>query len=314
MSADHYSSHSHADNNAPHHHAGHAHRTYGWAMLLTLGFAFVEATTGILSGSLALLSDAGHMLTDSFSLMLAGLAAWFAQKPPSEKHSYGLARLEILAALANSLFMLGIVGWIVYEAYQRFIHPPQVNGQAVIVVAIIGLCINLGVGWLLTRKQNGHSEDSLNRRAALLHVIGDALGSVAALTAGIVILLTGWLPIDPILSVVVALLILISTLNLLRETIHVLMEGVPLNIRLNLVATNLAAIKGISSVHDLHIWTLASGQIALSAHLEIVELNAWPRILHDARTLLSGSFGIGHVTLQPEAAPAQFTQHHPPHE
>lgn len=296
----HHHSHSHADNNAPHQHIGHAHRTYGWAMLLTLGFALVEAATGIISGSLALLSDAGHMFTDSLSLLLAGLAAWFAQKPPSERHSYGLARLEILAALANSLFMLGIVGFITYEAFDRFQHPPPVNGQAVIIVALIGLLINLGVGWLLTR-----GEDSLNRRAALLHVIGDALGSVAALTAGIVISLTGWLPIDPILSIVVALLILVSTLNLLRETLHVLMEGVPRNIHLNQVAEKLVNIKGVSRVHDLHVWTLASGQIAISAHLEMLDLNEWPHILHNARAMLASDFGIGHVTLQPETIAAQ---------
>lgn len=308
MSQNHLS-HSHADDNAPHQHHSHAHHSYGWAMLLTLGFAFVEAATGILSGSLALLSDAGHMLTDSLSLLLAGLAAWFAQKPPSERHSYGLARLEILAALTNSLFMLGIVGFIIHEAYSRFQNPPPVNGQAVIIVAFIGLLINLGVGWLLTR-----GEDSLNRRAALLHVIGDALGSVAALTAGIVISLTGWLPIDPILSVVVALLILLSTLNLLRETIHVLMEGVPRHIKLNLVGEKLAGLAGVSSVHDLHIWTLSSGQIAISAHLEISDLTLWPRILNDARTLLTKDFGIGHVTLQPEVLAAQPIGFHTSHE
>jgi cobalt-zinc-cadmium efflux system protein len=304
MTHDHHS-HSHADSNVPHHHHNHAHHAYGWAMLLTLGFAFIEAATGIASGSLALLSDAGHMLTDSLSLLLAGLAAWLAQRPPSERHSYGLARLEILAALANSLFMLGIVAFITYEAFDRFQHPHPVNGQAVTIVALIGLCINLGVGWLLTR-----GEDSLNRRAALMHVIGDALGSVAALTAGVVISLTGWLAIDPILSVLVALLILVSTLNLLRETIHVLMEGVPLHIQLNQVGKKLAGLEGVSKVHDLHIWTLSSGQVAISAHLEMFDLGEWPRILHDARAMLAKDFGIGHITLQPEAIFPQTINFH----
>lgn len=313
MSQDHLS-HSHADDNAPHNHHSHAHHAYGWAMLLTLGFAFVEAATGVLSGSLALLSDAGHMLTDSLSLLLAGLAAWLAQRPPSERHSYGLARLEILAALANSLFMLGIVGFITYEAFDRFQHPHPVNGQAVIIVALIGLLINLGVGWLLTHHKDGRGEDSLNRRAALIHVIGDALGSVAALTAGIVISLTGWLAIDPILSVLVALLILVSTLNLLRETVHVLMEGVPRHIHLNLVGEKLAGLKGVSRVHDLHIWTLASGQIAISAHLEMSDLTLWPHILKDARAMLTTDFGIGHVTLQPEVLAAQPIKFHSSHE
>lgn len=297
------------DHNEPHAHSGHEHRPYGWALLLTLCFAVVEALTGWWSGSLALLSDAGHMLTDSLSLLLAGVAAWLAQRPPSERHSYGLARLEILAALVNSLFMLAIVGGIAYEAIDRYQHPRPVNGSAVMLVAFIGLLINLGVGWLLTR-----GEDSLNRRAALVHVIGDALGSVAALTAGLVISLTGWLPIDPILSIVVALLILVSTLNLLRETIHVLMEGVPSNISLNEVGKRLAGLEGVMRVHDLHIWTLASGQVAISAHLNLRELSAWPRILGEAREVLNHDFGIGHVTLQPEVVERKHVTFHHHHE
>lgn len=249
------------------------------------------------------------MLTDSLSLLLAGVAAWLAQRPPSERHSYGLARLEILAALVNSLFMLAIVGGIAYEAIDRYQHPRPVNGSAVMLVAFIGLLINLGVGWLLTR-----GEDSLNRRAALVHVIGDALGSVAALTAGLVISLTGWLPIDPILSIVVALLILVSTLNLLRETIHVLMEGVPSNISLNEVGKRLAGLEGVMRVHDLHIWTLASGQVAISAHLNLRELSAWPRILGEAREVLNHDFGIGHVTLQPEVVERKHVTFHHHHE
>ncbi len=297
------------DHNKPHAHAGHEHHAYGWALLLTLCFAVVEAITGWWSGSLALLSDAGHMFTDSLSLLLAGAAAWLAQKPPSERHSYGLARLEILAALVNSLFMLAIVAGIAYEAIDRYQHPRPVNGSAVMLVALIGLLINLGVGWLLTR-----GEDSLNRRAALVHVIGDALGSIAALTAGLVISLTGWLPIDPILSIVVALLILVSTLNLLRETIHVLMEGVPSNISLNEVGKRLAGLEGVMRVHDLHIWTLASGQVAISAHLNLRELSAWPRILNEAREVLNHDFGIGHVTLQPEVVERTPVAFHPHHE
>jgi len=297
------------DHNEPHAHSGHEHRPYGWALLLTLSFAVVEAITGWWSGSLALLSDAGHMLTDSLSLLLAGVATWLAQRPPSERHSYGLARLEILAALVNSLFMLAIVAGIAYEAIDRYLHPMPVNGAAVMLVALIGLLINFGVGWLLTR-----GEDSLNRRAALVHVIGDALGSIAALTAGLVISLTGWLPIDPILSIVVALLILVSTLNLLKETIHVLMEGVPSNISLNQVGKRLAGLEGVMRVHDLHIWTLASGQVAISAHLNLRELSAWPRILGEAREVLNHDFGIGHVTLQPEVVERKQVTFHPHHD
>ena len=308
MRQTHHHGHSRVDHNAPHQHHGHAHRTYGWALLLTLSFAIVEAITGWWSGSLALLSDAGHMFTDSLSLLLAGMAAWFARKPPSARHSYGLVRLEILAALLNGLFMLAIVASIVVEAISRYRHPMPVNGQAVMLVAFTGLLINIGVGWLLAR-----GEDSLNRRAALIHVIGDALGSVAALAAGLVIIITGWLPIDPILSIFVALLITGSTLNLLRETVHVLMEGVPGNIDLNQVGYSLSKLNGVARVHDLHIWTLASGQIALSAHLNLRDISDWPCILHDAREVLNHDFGIGHVTLQPEiiaAHPVQFKHDH----
>ena len=314
MSAHHHD-HSNADHNHPHSHHSHAHRTFTWALLLTLSFSFVEAATGWWANSLALMSDAGHMLTDSLSLLLAAVAAWLARKPPSARHSYGLARAEVLAALANSLLMLAIVAFIVFEALERFQRPPHVNGEVVMGVAFIGLLINLGIGWLLAR-----GEDSLNRRAALIHVIGDALGSVAALAAGLVIYLTGWMPIDPILSVVVSLLILTSTINLLREALHVLMEGVPRGLDLDQVGVALAKIEGVREVHDLHIWTLASGQVALSAHLSIAHMGEWPRILHGARHLLQDDFAIGHVTLQPEAvepqplkrgvyAPAQHGQH-----
>lgn len=288
--------HDHSGDNITHYHPhGHGHRTFGLALLFTLGFAAVEAITGFVANSLALVSDAGHMLTDSLSLGLAALAAWLSRHPPSARHSYGLARAEVVAALINSLLMLALIAFIVHEAWQRFSEPRQIQGTMVFVVALIGLAVNLGVGWLLMR-----GEESLNRSAALLHVAGDALGSVAALTAGLVIMFTGWTPIDPILSVVIAMLILVSTLNLLRQSLHVLMEGVPSHIDLNTVGKRMAALEHVERVHDLHIWTLASGQIALSAHLDVKDMNYWPHILANAQSLLNSEFGIGHITLQPE--------------
>lgn len=277
------------------HHHDHGHHAFGWALLFTLGFAGVEVVAGLWAHSLALVSDAGHMLTDSLSLGLAGFAAWLSRRPPSARHSYGLARAEVMAALVNSLLMLALVTFIIYEAWQRFAQPRPVQGTAVFVVALIGLGVNLAVGWLLMK-----GEDSLNRRAALLHVVGDALGSLAALAAGLVIMLTGWTPIDPILSVFISLLILFSTLNLLRHALHVLMEGVPAHIDLNAVGYRMAQLEHVTQVHDLHIWTLASGKIALSAHIDVRDLAHWPHILADAGTLLSREFGIGHITLQPE--------------
>lgn len=280
------------------HHLGHPgeHRHLTGALTLTLGFAFVEALAGWWSGSLALIADAGHMLTDSTALGLAALAAWLARRPPSARHSYGLVRAEVLAALVNGLLMLGLISFIAVEAVERFGQPRDIQGEAVIVVALIGLLVNLLVAWRLSRGQR-----DLNTRAALLHVIGDLLGSVAAITAGAVILLTGWTPIDPLLSLLVAGLILVSAWRLLNEALHVLLEGVPQNVDLQEVGRNLAALKGVQSVHDLHIWTLSSGKVALSAHLALESLDDWPRILLQARRLLSQRHGIGHVTLQPEA-------------
>ncbi len=306
--------HDHSGENIGHHHPhSHAHHTFGWALLFTLGFAAVEAITGFAANSLALVSDAGHMLTDSLSLGLAGLAAWLTKRPPSPKHSYGLARAEVVAALMNSLVMLALVAFIISEAWQRFTEPREVQGTMVFVVALIGLAVNLAVGWLLMK-----GEASLNRSAALLHVAGDALGSVAALAAGLVIMLTGWTPIDPILSVVISMLILVSTLNLLRQSLHVLMEGVPLHIDLNAVGEQLVQLENVVRVHDLHIWTLASGQIALSAHLDIKDMELWPQTLEKAQHLLNSTFGIGHITIQPEIiSPIPITMHaqrpEPPH-
>jgi len=264
--------------------------------MLTLVFAFVEAVAGWWSGSLALIADAGHMLTDSTALGLAAMAAWLARRPPSARHTYGLVRAEVLAALVNGLLMLGLITFIAAEAVARFGNPRDIHGEAVIVVAFIGLLVNLLVAWRLSRGQR-----DLNTRAALMHVIGDLLGSVAAITAGAVVLLTGWTPIDPLLSLLVAGLILVSAWRLLSEALHVLLEGVPQHIDLQEVGRNLAALNGVSSVHDLHIWTLSSGKIALSAHLDLHTLEDWPRILLQARELLTRRHGIGHVTLQPEA-------------
>ena len=265
------------------------------ALLLTLSFAGIEALAGWWSGSLALLSDAAHMFTDSSALGLAAGATWLARRPPSMLHSYGLARAEVLAALFNSLLMLVLLGYIAHEAIDRFDAPRDIRGGAVIGVAALGLAVNLVVAWVLSR-----GEHTLNTRAALLHVLGDALGSVAAISAGIVIVATGWTPIDPLLSLLVAALILVSALRLLREALHVLMEGVPLHVRLDAVGRDLATLDGVLRVHDLHVWTLASGSVALSAHLEIRNLADWPDILAAARRTLDTRHSIRHVTLQPE--------------
>ncbi|MBW8363177.1 MAG: cation diffusion facilitator family transporter, partial [Rhizobium sp.] len=255
----------------------------------------VVALAGWWGGSLALLSEAAHLFPDSPALGRAAGAAGGARRPPSIRHSYGLVRAEVLAALFNSLMMLVVLGYIVHEAIDRFSSPHAIAGGTVIGVAVIGLGINLLVAWILSR-----GEHTLNSRAAMLHVLGDALGSVAAISAGIVIVTTGWTPIDPLLSLLVAMLILVSALRLLREVVHVLMEGVPLQIQLESVGRDLAALPGVQRVHDLHVWTLSSGTVALSAHLDIRDLANWLHILAAARDMLAKQHGIAHVTLQPE--------------
>lgn len=285
-----------------HHHA-HDHsasRFLPLALVLTLGFAAVEAMAGWWSGSLALLGDAGHMLTDAASLGLAALAARIALRPTSARHSYGLRRVEALAALANGLFMLVIVGGLVWHAVERLLEPRAVAGEAVILVALGGLVLNLAVAWLLTR-----GEGDLNTRGALLHVIGDLLGSVAALASGIVILYTGWMPIDPLLTMLICGLILYSTLSLLRQVVHTLLEGVPEGLSLPEIGHAMAGVDGVRSVHDLHIWSLDSRRSALSAHVVLADATRWPAVLEAERSLLRARFGIEHATLQPELPPVQ---------
>ena len=279
-------------------HAHHQHADAGprlvWALVLTLGFAGVEAAAGFWAGSLALLGDAWHMVTDSASLALAAFAAWLAQRPPTQRHTYGYGRVETLAALLNVLFMVLVVVAISVAAVGRVLAPVAVKGEAVTLVAALGLVLNIAVAWLLM-----HGEQTMNTRGALLHVLGDLLGSVAALVSGAVVLWTGWTTADPLLSLLICALMLASSLRLLREVLQALMEGVPADLSTEQVARALASVAGVASVHDLHIWTLSSRRVALSAHLIVESLAQWPTILASARHALA-ELGISHVTLQPE--------------
>ena len=307
---DHPHPHGHAhdhDHGHPHVHGADASaKVLTFALLLTLGFAAVEALAGWWSGSLALLSDAGHMVTDSMALALAAVAARLSALPASETHSYGLRRVETLAGLVNGLAMLVVVAIIVWHAIDRLSTPRAVEGLTVMLVAAIGLIINLAVAWLLSR-----GESNLNTRAALLHVLGDLLGSVAALAAGIVIHFTGWTPIDPLLSVLICGLILAATLRLLRQAVHTLLDGVPPRLSLSEVGTAMAGVQGVTSVHDLHIWSLDSRETALSAHVVLMRGEDWPDALPRLQALLRERFGIGHVTLQPEIPPRQVIRFAP---
>lgn len=270
-------------------------RALAQATALTLGFAGIEAAAGWWSGSLALLGDAGHMVTDGVALLIAAVAARLARRPPSPRHSYGLGRAQLLAAAVNALFTLAIVALLIVHAVERLRAPVPVEGAAVTLVALLGLGLNIFVARLLMRGGR-----DLNVRAALLHVLGDLLGSVAALATGVVILLTGWTPIDPLLTLVIAALIVYSSLKLAREAVHGLMEGVPLHLSLPEIGRALAAVEGVESVHDLHIWSLSADHVALSAHIGVRRLNEWETLRVRLRRLLHERYGIDHVTLQPE--------------
>ena len=290
--------HAHLDGDARHGHyiEARSQKALAIALGLTLLFALVEVVTGFVSNSLALISDAGHMVTDAAALGLALLAQLIAKRPPSSRHSFGFVRAEALAAFVNCLAMLLLVAWIVWEAVQRLTHPEHVQGGVVLVVAALGACINILVAWVLSR-----DTESINTRAALVNVLGDLLGSVAAIAAGAIIYFTGWVRIDPILSIFVSLLILKSTLGILRESYHFLMEGVPQGIDYLQVGADLAEVEGVLSVHDLHVWDMSPGHPALIGHLEIADLREWPTVLRRVKAMLLDKHGIDHVTLQPEA-------------
>lgn len=296
---DHAHLHAHLKGDAKHTHSftGRKQSVLAWALGLTLSFAGVEVAFGFLSNSLALISDAGHMVTDAAALGLALLAQVIARRPPSPRHSFGFGRAEALAAFVNGLAMLCVVGWICIEAVLRFSTPQAVHGDTVVVVAVIGLAINVVVAWVLAK-----DKESVNTRAALVHVMGDLLGSVAAIVAGAVIYFTGWMQIDPLLSVLVSLLILKSTFGVLKDSYHFLMEGVPHQIDYLQVGADVEQIPGVLSVHDLHVWDMSPGQPALIGHVQINELQDWPQVLRATKAMLLNRHGIDHITLQAETA------------
>lgn len=265
------------------------------AVALTAGYAIVELFGGLWSGSLALLADAGHMATDSAALLFAFAANLIARRPVSDRHSFGLARIEVIAAFVNALAMLAVVAWIFIEAIDRIRAPVGVKGGEVFVIASIGLAVNIAVAWSLSRDR-----DNVNTRAAFIHVLGDLLGSLAAIVAGVVIYFGGPLMSDPLLSMFVAALILRSTIGVLKEATFVLLDSVPAGIDYAQVGETLARVPGVLQVHDLHVWSMVPGRSALSAHILVEDIEQWPVILRQARGILASRFRIDHVTLQPE--------------
>jgi cobalt-zinc-cadmium efflux system protein len=262
---------------------------------ITTLFLIVEAVGGWLSGALALLADAGHMLTDAGALGLSLLTAWIAQRPASDTKTYGYLRWEILAALVNGAALFGIAAWVVVEAIQRIGAPHQIRSTLFITVAAAGLVANL----VSLRLLHGAHGDSLNARGAYLHILSDLLGSVGALGAAVVVHVTGWMLADPIISILLALLILVGAWRLLRESTDILLEAVPGHISLPDVQRSMLAVPGVTGVHDLHVWTVTSGMVAMSGHAIVPALADHPMVLESIRTALA-KLGIGHVTIQLE--------------
>lgn len=319
---DHTHEHSHTDHNHTHehNHTGHAHghsHAHGHthshapadrkglliALIITGGIMLLEFFGGLVTGSLALLSDSGHMLSDTASLALSLVAMIFAVRPASAKNTYGFYRFEIMAALFNGVTLFVISGFIMWEAFQRIGSPPEVASGTMMIIAAVGLLANLVSAWSLMRKSSGH--ENINIRSAYLHIVSDALGSVGALLAGLVMSLFSWYLADPIISVVVALLILRSAWGVVKQAFHILMEGAPHSVDSGAVSSTLLGIDGVLDVHDLHIWSITSGLDALSGHLLIEDSRSHQDILQQAVKLIEQQYGIRHVTLQVENSAMQ---------
>jgi len=271
-------------------------RRLKWALALSLSYFFAELIAGFLTHSLALLSDAGHMISDVGALSISLLAFRVARRPATADSTYGYHRLEILAALFNGLALWLIVGVIFAAAYNRLWNPPEVNSQGMVIVAAVGLLVNIAAALILYDSQN----QNLNLHGAFLHVISDAVGSVGALLAGGIMLFTGWYVADPIISLFIGCLILYSSWSLIRECLSILMEAVPKGIRLDEVQRTIEEVKGVVNVHDLHVWTVTSGIFTLSAHAVVSNGDDFHDVLNDIEEILKSRFNIEHTTIQLE--------------
>jgi cobalt-zinc-cadmium efflux system protein len=268
------------------------------ALVLTATFMIVEVVGGIISGSLALLADAGHMLTDTMALALAAVAFRVSRRPADRRLTYGYQRFQILAAFVNGLSLLLIVGWILYEAVRRFLAPPEILGTTMLVVATAGLVVNIVAFVVL----HGGDQDNLNIRGAALHVAGDLLGSVAAIVAALVIIGTGWMPIDPILSVAVAMLILRSAWSLVRRSAHVLLEGAPDWLDIDEMRRKVVDhVPAVSDIHHVHVWGLTPQDLMLTMHVRMHAAPASPtEVIRGVKSCLREEYGIGHSTIEIE--------------
>jgi len=271
-------------------------RALAWVLALTLAFAVVEVVGGLLSGALVLLADAAHMLTDAAAVGLSLFAVWIARRPATPQKTYGYYRLEILAALVNGAALIAVTLWIVLEAVRRLGHPEPIRSGLLLAVAVAGLVANLVAVAIMHRAKG----ESLNVRGAYLHVLSDVLGSVAAIAAGAIVALTGWLPADPILSIALSVLILVGAVRLTREAADILLEATPSHVPVGALAAAMAAVRGVAGVHDLHVWTVSSGMVAMSGHATVPEAADHQRVLEEISRRVR-EFGVQHVTVQVES-------------
>ena len=281
------------------------------AAVLTAGFMLVEVAGGLITGSLALLADAGHMLSDSFSLVLALFAVSLAARPATSRRTFGFKRAEILAALVNGLLLALVSIWVVVEAIRRLGDPVDVLAGGMLTVAIIGLGVNLLAAWVLYRS----SGESLNVKAALRHVLADLAGSVGVIVAAVVIMLTGWEAADPIISILISLLIVASAWSILRDSVDVLLEAVPRGLDAEKIGMAMASVPEVEQVHDLHVWEITSGFPSLSAHILVGKDSDCHAARAEIEAVLRDEFQIDHVTLQVEHSGADelLTIKAPPH-
>lgn len=290
MSTAHQHDHGHS-----HDHARGANKRALWLVLALTGtYMVAEVVGGLLTGSLALLADAGHMLTDNVSLLLALAAFWLSERPPTPERSFGYKRVEILAALFNGMTLVGISVWISYEAIQRFREPSEVLGGWMLLVAAVGLLVNVAGAAILFRS----SGENLNMQGAFRHVLADLAGSVGAIGAAVVIILTGWVYADPLISLAIAVLVLFSSWRLLKDSVSILLEAAPNGMKVEDIGEAMVGVEGVREVHDLHVWTITSGFPALAAHILVGGAEDCHARRREIEAVLKERFGISHTTLQ----------------
>jgi cobalt-zinc-cadmium efflux system protein len=292
--------------NHQHSHAG-IGRALFFSLILNTAFVIVEAIAAWRAGSLALLSDAGHNFTDAFALLLAAIAVYLAPRPGDHVKTFGYQRAGVLAAFVNALTLVVLAGFLFYESYQRILHPQVVAEMTMIVVATIGLAVNLTIVWGL----GGHEHD-LNVRAAWMHMLGDAASSAGIIAGAIAIRLTGWQVIDPALSILIGIAIVWSAWGIIKDSLNILLEGLPKGLKLSEVTSQMSQVPGVIDVHDLHIWTLGSQAHALSCHVLIEDMppSASDTILREINQVLCDRFAINHTTIQFEHARCALAETH----